>query len=604
MCREFCHGLTLRHEQCLDQIGSGGTQTCENAPSISFGPASAQKYPFRSLEMASDSPKSRWSFNRRRLAVASAAAAGMGGLAAIGAITPAAAETAGESCVDEGDGDDWGVNLETNGGCLMPGANAAELCLDRDGDGRGFNPALNEVCDLPGSDERSEARDEANSDPDSDDDTSYDSSYDTSYDTGYETETANETDDLGWSQEEIVANPKPSEPSPELETGPKTVAQLCAAHGGTANYSSSTGEYAKCSVCADPLHLIDEELSWAGNGPNLGTVAQQEYAMECFDIDPVSGDRLAWGEEANTNLDHDQTSHRGVEEPRPIPDNSERPSSDVERNEEDRSQHNSSRHPADLLPVWEPALPDSLANPIVVTAPDGTLVHYDRSLVRVETPMEATGQGLYVADQMGDGHGIVITGRKTPVCIQGIASDPDGDGYGEEHGTVCYAGMVVKRPTNQSPEGIPGVDYLAFDDEGDPYCLPHWTKNLNDCDMDLRSHSMNQADDDHLNYGDEDRPRITPVDGGLLDFNFHNGQDFGKPVEGDGYNSLAFDADGNAFCFPHLTKNFNGCDLELMIHNGGRTEAIDRTEDDVTGLKPSEIPSWNFPDFASADAGW
>lgn len=86
----------------------------------------------------------------RKVAITAAAAAGISGLATLGAMAPSDAETPTTLCVDEGDGDGWGVNLETNHGCLIPGTNPAELCRDDgDGDRRGFNPAFNEGCELP-----------------------------------------------------------------------------------------------------------------------------------------------------------------------------------------------------------------------------------------------------------------------------------------------------------------------------------------------------------------------------------------------------------------------------------------------------------------------
>jgi|GEM_PF-6506277 len=52
-------------------------------------------------------------------------------------------------CVDEGNGDNWGVNLDTFAGCWIGGVPDPRLCLDDgDGDNQGRNPGTGIECDL------------------------------------------------------------------------------------------------------------------------------------------------------------------------------------------------------------------------------------------------------------------------------------------------------------------------------------------------------------------------------------------------------------------------------------------------------------------------
>lgn len=166
MCVEICQGPDLgqigtdrNQMSCLDSV--------DNRDQFSYRRSSAPLSSSPRSFVPTENPKSSWSLRGRKLMVATAAAAGLGSLATAGTILPAAAGASEGSCVDEGNGDGWGVNPDTNEGCLIPGANAAAICLDdNDSDDRGVNPTTNDGCDLPEISQSPETGKDHNPEPD------------------------------------------------------------------------------------------------------------------------------------------------------------------------------------------------------------------------------------------------------------------------------------------------------------------------------------------------------------------------------------------------------------------------------------------------------
>ncbi len=475
---KLCQGPSFGHDERLDKPDSRWEPDRYNkSNTIQF----IQPQSFRTAPntAVANQTQSTWMLRGRKLFLATAAV-GLGGLGTLGMISSASADGGGP-CLDEGNGDGWGVNPETNEGCLISGFTTGEICLDDDGDGRGFNPALNDTCELdghpdhesdPGEPRQPEPEpaeleqrqpvpepepepepqpvgsqdcvDEGDGDPWGVNPTTNDGCWiegidlSTCEESGsvfecpdgetYPADPSNEpyegdaeTDSSTYYSAHELEFDDDYSPGSDHETAeqPLTRDAMCAEHGASASYYSSDGSFAGCSVCLDHVAPIQD-----GFGPDDDF--EHSGFTECYNVDPETGERLPFMPI------------------RPNPVNVDRDTNDRDTNESDGSSS------------------ATASSPHVIWTPDNVKVHYDRDKVTIIGGNEHTDAPyIYLADGHGEGHGTKLIGDPVPICEQGIESDIDGDGYGSENGRTCYAGVVADASSSQPPSLISRGEQLA-----------------------------------------------------------------------------------------------------------------------------------------------